>query len=87
MDDVSAQKLKEIEVKLDAILVSVEKTRRHFQVTMWVTVIFLVAPLIASVFVIPFFLNSYLDSFESADPSSVDYSTQSQFDLLKGLLQ
>ena len=86
MDDGSAQKLLELEVKLDSILVSVEKTRKYIQVTMWVTIVFIVVPLFASIFIIPFFLNSYLGSINAADSPSAG-SVQSQLDLLNSLLQ
>jgi len=62
MDDNANQKLLELETKIDAIWKSVEKTRMYFQVTMWVTIFFLVVPLIGAVFILPMFLNSYLGS-------------------------
>ena len=85
MEDASVQKLQEMEAKLDAILVSVEKTRRHFQVTMWITILFLVLPLIGMAFVVPMFLNSYLGALTS-DPSSSSLD-QTQLDLLNDFLQ
>lgn len=84
MDDNASQKLQEIETKLDAVLASVEKTRRNFRITMWITIVCVVAPLVISVFVVPMFLNSYLGSF-SDDSSSP--SDQSQLGDLKDLLQ
>ena len=86
MDDGSAQKLQQLETKIDAILVSVEKTRRHFQITMWLTVVFLIVPLILTVFVVPMFLNSYLGSL-SDDAAFSTSENQSQRDLMKELLQ
>lgn len=82
--DSSEQKLQELEEKLDAIWRSVEKTRRYFQITMWVTVIFLVLPLVGIVFVLPMFLNSYLGSMNDA---SLDSGDQNQLELLNILLQ
>ena len=85
MDDTSAQKLQEIEAKLDAVLTSVEKTRRNFQITMWITIVCVVAPLVISVFVVPMFLKSYVGSF--SDDASSQSPDQSQLDNLKDLLQ
>lgn len=49
----------DIEKKLDAIFVSVEKTRKYFKWTMIITIVVIVLPLIGLVFAIPAFLNSY----------------------------
>lgn len=51
-------------VKLDAIFVSVEKTRKYFQFIMWATVITVLLPLIGLVIGIPIFLNSYMGQFQ-----------------------
>lgn len=53
-------KLEEQSAKIDAILESVEKTRKYFLVTMWITILVIVIPSIGLIFVIPAFLNSYL---------------------------
>jgi len=53
-------KLEEQNAKIDAILESVEKTRKYFLTTMWVTIAVIVIPMIGLFFVIPQFLNSYL---------------------------
>ncbi len=53
--------LQELSEKVDAIYRSVERTRKYFLVTMWVTVITIVVPLIMFVFAIPYFLNSFKD--------------------------
>ncbi len=53
-------KLQELEVKIDAIHASVEKTRRYFQIIFWVSVIAFVLPLIGLLIAIPSFLNSYV---------------------------
>ena len=86
MEDSSMQKLQELGVKLDAIFKSVEKTRRYFQITMWITLFFLILPLIITVFVVPLFFNSYVGSL-SDDSSSSGAANQSQFNALKDLLQ
>lgn len=46
--------------KIDAIYISVEKTRKYFLWTLILSVAFFVLPLLGLVFVIPFFLNNYL---------------------------
>lgn len=58
------KKLEELEKKINAIYISVEKTRKYFLVILWVSVILFVLPLIGIVFVIPQFLSSYLGSFQ-----------------------
>jgi uncharacterized membrane-anchored protein len=53
------QKLAALETKIDAIYVSVEKTRNYFKLTMIITVALFVLPLVGLVFAIPAFLSSY----------------------------
>ena len=55
------QKIEALEKKIDAIYVSVEKTRKYFLGTIVVTIIAFVLPLIGLAFVIPSFLSSYTD--------------------------
>jgi len=57
-------KLEEIESKLDAIFVSTEKTRKYFQIVMWVTIAMVVLPLIGLLFAIPAFINAYATTLE-----------------------
>ncbi len=64
MEEEILKKIEEQETKLDAIYVSVEKTRKYFLAIIWVSVIAFVLPLIGLMFVIPAFLNSYLSNFE-----------------------
>jgi len=52
-------KLKEQDTKLDAIFVSVEKTRKYFLVIMWITIILVVLPLVGVIFAIPTFIDTY----------------------------
>lgn len=52
------------EEKLDAIFVSVEKTRKYFLIMFWGTIIMLVLPLLGLLFAIPAFINSYSTSYE-----------------------
>ncbi len=64
MDPKIQAQLDEQGMKIDAIYESVEKTRKYFQLVMWISVAMVVLPLIALVFVVPFILNSYLSSLE-----------------------
>ena len=70
MDQETKEALEELDGKVSAIWVSVEKTRRYFLITMWSTVIAFVLPVVILAFVIPSFLSSYtstlnLDSLDS----------------------
>lgn len=56
------QQLDEQTLKLDAILTSVKKTERYFKVTMWITIIVFVVPLLLSIFIIPSLINSYTET-------------------------
>ena len=64
MDEEIIKKIDEQESKIDAIYVSVEKTRKYFLAIIWISVIAFVLPLIGLMFVIPAFMNNYLGSFE-----------------------
>jgi len=50
------------DAKLDAILASVEKTRKYFLVIMWITIVLVVLPAIGLVFAIPAFISTYTSS-------------------------
>lgn len=63
MEQEIIKKLEEQNTKIDLILNSVEKTRKYFLVTMWITIIVIVLPMIGLFFVIPQFLSSYLGVF------------------------
>lgn len=76
MDTELQTRLQQLEAKIDAILLSVEKTRKYFQVTLWVTVILFVAPLIAMVFAIPAFLSSYLGGIQDEGDINIDASME-----------
>lgn len=52
------ERILEIEKKVDAIYVSVEKTRKYFLWTLVLTLLFFFLPLIGLVFAIPFFLST-----------------------------
>jgi len=64
MEEQILQKIEEQETKIDAIYVSVEKTRKYFLIITWVTIIFFVLPLVAAIFIIPSFIGSYTTSLE-----------------------
>jgi hypothetical protein len=59
MDPELIKKLEEQQQKIDAIYISVEKTRKYFKWTMIITIIVIVLPLLASILVIPAFISSY----------------------------
>ncbi len=56
------EKLEMQEKKIDAIYISVEKTRKYFLWTMIITVVTIVLPLIAAVVLIPWMLGSYMSA-------------------------
>jgi hypothetical protein len=58
------KKLEDLEKKIDAIYISVEKTRKYFFWTMIITIVVLVLPLIAMVFIIPSFISSYTSTLQ-----------------------
>lgn len=64
MDQELEKRLGEMEVKLSAIYTSVEKTRKYFQIIVWITVLMIVLPAIGLVFAIPAFINSYTSALD-----------------------
>lgn len=52
-------KLEALETKLNEVYISVEKTRKYFQIILWVTTAMVVLPIVGLVVVIPKFLNMY----------------------------
>ena len=59
MDEELKKKIEEQGMKIDAIYKSVEKTRRYFLITAWVTILAIVIPLIGLTFMLPSLLSSY----------------------------
>jgi len=59
-----AEKLQAQEAKIDAIYISVEKTRKYLLVTMWVSIILFVVPLLGLLIAIPAFISMYTSSLE-----------------------
>jgi hypothetical protein len=62
MDEV-LKKIEEQEKKIDAIYVSVEKTRKYFQWTLIVTVVTIVVPIIILIILIPWLMGILSSSF------------------------
>jgi hypothetical protein len=65
MEEELRKQLDEQGAKIEAIYQSVEKMRRYFKITMWVTIIVIVLPIIGLVFAIPAFLTNYVGSINS----------------------
>lgn len=59
------QKLNELNRKIEAVYISVEKTRNYFKWTMIITIALFVLPMMALVFVIPSFMSNYVGGIES----------------------
>ena len=53
-----------MEEKIDAVYDSVEKTRKYFQVVMWVTIAMVVLPLLALIFIVPTVISTYTSTLE-----------------------
>jgi Flp pilus assembly protein TadB len=51
--------LKELDDKLSAVYASIEKLKKYFQVTMWITIIMVVLPVLGLLLVIPSFISLY----------------------------
>ncbi len=64
MENDIQMKIDELTKKIDAIYISVEKTRKYFLIVMWVSVIDVVLPIFGLLFAIPAFLKSYSSSFD-----------------------
>ena len=60
-----SQRMTELEKKIDAIYISVEKTRKYFLWTMIITVALFVLPLIGLAFAIPSFMTNYVGQINS----------------------
>ena len=58
MDEATLKRLEGHEKKIDAIYVSVEKTRRYFKATLIVTIVTIVLPLIGIVIALPYYLST-----------------------------
>lgn len=56
------QQLEAQAAKLDAIERSVKKTERYIAIAFWVTVLMVALPLLGLLFVVPMFINTYVNS-------------------------
>ena len=65
MEPNNADKILQLEEKIDKIYKSVEKTRKYFLWTMIITLALFILPLIGLVFVIPSFMSNYVGSIEN----------------------
>ena len=59
------QKLSTLEQKIDAVYVSVEKTRKYFQWTMIISVVLFVLPLVGLALALPAFMNNYVGTLKA----------------------
>ena len=64
MDQEIKNILAEQSAKIDALYVSVEKTRKYFLITMWVAVLAIVLPMIGVLLIGPSFVNSYTEALQ-----------------------
>jgi hypothetical protein len=55
-------KIDELTLKVEATYASVEKTRKYFLTILWVTALSILVPLLGLGFVLPSFLQSYLQA-------------------------
>jgi len=67
MNEEIIKKLEEQEKKIEAILISVEKTRKYILWTAIVTLALFILPLIGLMFAIPNVLNTYTSTLEIGD--------------------
>lgn len=65
MDQQTLKKLEELEIKVNSIYESVEKTRKYFLWTMIITIALFVLPLIGLVIAVPAFISSYATQIET----------------------
>jgi len=63
MDEETKKRLDLQDELLKKIYISAEKTRKYFLTTIIITIVTLVLPLIALIFILPWFINTYMSSF------------------------
>ena len=61
MDQELKNKIDAQQEKIEAIFISVEKTRKYFLVVTWITIITLVLPMLALMFFAPTMMDSYVN--------------------------
>lgn len=64
METEPTDQLERLEAKVDAIYESVEKTRKYFQIILWVTVILIVLPAIGMLLAIPSLIDTYTTTLD-----------------------
>ena len=64
MEEQILQKIDEQNKKIDSLVQAVNKMRRYFLAIIWITIALFVLPLIAAMFIVPAFLNTYLGALE-----------------------
>lgn len=65
MDQETQNKIAELEAKMDAIYKSVEQTRKMILWTAIITAAVIILPLIAMAFILPSFVNNYIETLNS----------------------
>lgn len=58
-------KLQNLEKKIDAVYISVEKTRKYFLWATIITIALFILPLIGLIFAIPSFVGNYTETLQS----------------------
>lgn len=62
MDQDLKKQIEEQSAKLNEILLVIKKLKKYFLITMWVTVIMIVLPIIGLIIVIPIFMSTYVET-------------------------
>ena len=57
------EQINRLETKVDSIFTSVEKMRKYFKVTMWITIAMVVLPILGILIVVPMIINVYSSLF------------------------
>ena len=65
MDAELAQRLTNLEEKVDKIYISVEKTRKYFFWTMVITIVLFVLPAVGLAFAVPMFMTNYIGPLQN----------------------
>jgi hypothetical protein len=64
MDDKTQQQIDELEVQVNKILTSVQKTERYMKITFWSTVILLLLPMLIAAVIVPVVAGKYVSMYE-----------------------
>jgi len=62
MDEETKKRLDLQDELLKKIYISAEKTRKYFLTTIIITIVTVVLPLIAMIFILPWFMNTYMST-------------------------